>query len=132
MALDKKERAALIRKGNELFNNGEIDKATEIFVMTGYKDGIARVADHHYYDKKAPLIAFKFYKMASMQDKVDEIFARMVFALSKWVGEDKVKDDSLPPKEESQPIKISPKLKILAEEILRDNENKQQSEDPDK
>ncbi len=132
MAPDKKERVALIRKGNELFNKGEIDKATKIFVKTDYKDGLARIADHYFYDKKAPLTAFKFYKMANMHDKVDEIFARMIFALSKLVGEDKLKDGALPSKEEPEPIKISPKLKILAEEILRKDEKQQNSGNGDK
>ena len=125
MKLDNKERVALIRKGNELFNDGEIDKAVQIFIKTHYKDGLARAGDYYFYDKKSPLVAFKFYKMANMHDKVNEIFERMIFALSRWIGEDKVKDMPAPPGKEFIPVKISPKLKILAEEIIRDSENKQ-------
>ncbi len=122
MTKDKKERVALIRKGNELFNNGEIDKAIKIFLQTDYKDGLARVADFYYFDKKQPLMAFKFYKMANMHNKVNEIFERMIYALSKWIGDDKLKENAGQPEEESIQVKVSPKLKILAEEILRDNE----------
>ena len=125
MKLNDKERVALIRKGNELFNDGEIDKAVQIFIKTDYKDGLARAGDYYFYDKKSPLIAFKFYKMANMRDKVNEIFERMIFALSRWIGEDKVKDMPASPKKEFIPVKISPKLKILAEEIIRDSENRQ-------
>ena len=121
--MDKKERVALIRKGNELFNKGEIDKAIEIFLKTDYKDGLIRIGDFYFYDKKMPLIAFKFYKRANMKQKVNEIFERMIFALSKWIGEDKVVSTKAPsPK--LPPVKISPKLKILAEEILNKNKMK--------
>ncbi len=125
MKIDSRERAALIRKGNELFNGGEIDKAIKIFIQTDYKDGLARTGDYFFYEKKSPLMAFKFYKMANMHDKVNEIFERMIFALSRWIGEDKVKDMPAPSKNESIPVKISPKLKILAEEIIRDSEKRQ-------
>lgn len=125
MKLNDKERVALIRKGNELFNDGEIDKAIKIFLKTNYKDGLARIGDYYFYDKKSPLMAFKFYKMANMHNKVNEIFERMIFALSRWIGEDKVKDMPAPPEKEFIPVKISPKLKILAEEIIRDSESRQ-------
>ncbi|MDY6967487.1 MAG: hypothetical protein SVR08_02355 [Spirochaetota bacterium] len=121
--MDKKERIALIRKGNEFFNNGNIQKAIEIFVKTNYKDGLTRIADFYYYDKKMPLIAFKFYKMANIRDKVDEIFERMILALGEWIGEDKLKDDAIHQKKDYTPVKVSPKLKILAEEILMDNKD---------
>ena len=120
--MDIKERVALIRKGNEYFNKGEIDKAIKIFAKTDYKDGLARIGDLYYYDKKMPLIAFKFYKMANMQDKVNEIFQRMIFALGRWIGEDKIQDKAPCSKNNIPSLKVSPKLKILAEEILRREE----------
>ncbi len=112
--MEKKERATLIRKGNELFNNGEIEKATAIFVKTKYLDGITRVADHYFFDKKEPLTALKYYKAVNRQDKVNEIYERMLFALGKLLGKDNNRRVELPP------LKVSPKLKIYAEEILRD------------
>ena len=45
---------------------------------------------------------------------MDEIFERMVFALGKLMGNEES------PRVELPPLKVSPKLKILAEEILRD------------
>jgi hypothetical protein len=114
--MDSKERVELIRKGNELFNGGDIRQAAAIFVKTGYRDGITRVADHYFYDLRQPLVALKFYRMVNRQDKVREIFERMVFALGKLLGKE-------PPaqKVELPPLKVSPKLKILAEEILQRN-----------
>lgn len=117
--MDKKERAALIRKGNEHFNKGEIDAAIKIFIKTDYKDGLIRLGDHYYYEKKQPLLAFKFYKKANMHEKVNEIFTRMIYALSKWIGEDKLKEDFLA--KQNPAVQISPKLKKAAEEILKKN-----------
>ncbi len=112
------ERVRLIRKGNELFNSGNMNEAVKIFVQTGYRDGITRVADHYYFELKQPLIALKFYRMVKRQDRVDEIFERMKFALNKMLrGSD---EPETAPDEEID-VKIHPKLKILAEEILRDN-----------
>ena len=41
--MTEKERVALIRKGNELYNAGKIEEAIRIFTATGYKDGLTRV-----------------------------------------------------------------------------------------
>lgn len=120
--MDEKDRIKLIRYGNELFNRGDIDKATDIFVKTKYRDGLTRVADYYFFDKKLPLVALKYYKMVKRQDKVSEIYERMFFALGKMLG----KDTS--PKVELPPLKVSPKLKILAEEILREHESSKKSE----
>ena len=113
--MDKKQRIELIRLGNRLFNEGEIEKAIQIFEKTGYRDGLTRVADYYFYDKRQPLVALRYYRMVKRGDKVGEIYERMMFALGKLLG----KDTS--PKVELPPLKVSPKLKILAEEILRKN-----------
>ena len=119
------EKVALVRKGNEYFNNGNLEEAIKCFVKAGYRDGIMRVADFYYYDKKQPLIAFKFYKMINRKDRIDEIFARMMFAFSRLLKSDGegTKKNAVPEEgsEEEIEVKIHPKLKILAEEILRDN-----------
>jgi hypothetical protein len=115
--MDAKMRVELIRKGNELFNKGDIELAAKIFAQTGYRDGLTRVADHFFYDKRQPLFALKFYKMVNRQDKVQEIYERMIFALGRLMGKNKEQKVELPP------VKVSPKLKILAEEILRNEKN---------
>jgi hypothetical protein len=122
--MDKKERIELIRKGNMLFNEGEIEKASIIFRKTGYRDGLTRIGDYYFYEKKQPLIALKYYKMVNKTEKVNEIFERMVFALGKWIGEDKVKDSESSKKVKLPPLKVSPKLKILADEILQRGKEK--------
>jgi len=126
--MDSEEKVALVRKGNECFNKGDIAEAIKFFVKAGYKDGIMRVADHYYYDNKRPLIALKFYKMINRKDRIDEIHARMMFALGKWLkpSKDKAPDEKSDNYEgdenssvEDIEVKIHPKLRILAEEIIR-------------
>ena len=116
--MDQKERVELIRKGNEYFNKGEIDLAEKIFVKTDYKDGLTRIADYLFYEKKMPLIAVKYYQMVGRTDKINEIFNRMMYAFGRMIGKIPEPKVSLPP------LKVSPKLKIIAEEILRDAENR--------
>ncbi|HOO72430.1 MAG TPA: hypothetical protein PK926_11775 [Spirochaetota bacterium] len=115
--MDDTERVRLIRLGNELFNNKDIERALKIFVKTQYRDGITRIADYYFYDKKMPLVALRYYRMVKRQDKVNEIFERMVFALGRLLGK------NTGPKVELPPLKVSPKLKILAEEILEREKN---------
>jgi hypothetical protein len=119
------EKVVLARKGNEYFNAGNMTEAIKYFVKAGYRDGITRVADYYFFDKKQPLIALKFYKMVNRKDKVDEIFARMMFALNKMLRPSSKDDENAEPEKEPSTeeieVKIHPKLKILAEEILRDN-----------
>ncbi len=122
--MNDEEKVALSRKGNEFFNNGNMTEAIKYFVKAGYKDGIMRVADYYFYDKKQPLIALKFYKMINRKDRIDEINARMMFAFNKMLSSSK--DDAgsgaaaVESKEEIE-VKIHPKLRLLAEEIIRDN-----------
>ena len=52
-----------------------------------------------------------------MIEKVNEIFDRMIYALSQWIGEDKLKHDL--PAKKSPNLHVSPKLKKAAEEILK-------------
>jgi hypothetical protein len=115
--MDNKERVEIIRRGNEYFNSGDIPKAAALFIKTGYRDGLTRVADHYFFDQKQPLVALKYYKLVNRQDKVNEIFERMIFALGKLLGKQTT------PKVELPPLKVPPKLKILAEEIIRNNKS---------
>lgn len=131
--MDGKERTRLIRLGNECFNKGDYRQAATLFIKTQYRDGLTRIADQLFYDQRQPLLALKYYRMVNREDKVREIFERMAFALGRLMGREPAKkkegmQDSRGPaaaKEihvELPPLKVSPKLKILAEEILRDQE----------
>lgn len=86
--LTPKERLILIRKGNELFNGGEVEKAAKIFVATAYKDGLIRVGDYYYFDKKNPLKALEYYQEAQYEKRIKELFERIALILKKWLSED--------------------------------------------
>ncbi|MCX7679691.1 MAG: hypothetical protein N2316_10805 [Spirochaetes bacterium] len=116
--MDEKTRVELIRHANELFNKGEIEKAAAIYEKTAYRDGLTRVGDYYFFDKKQPLYALKYYRLSGRSDMVQNIYERMVYALSLWL---KAGDSTEIPKFEVKlpPLKVSPKLKMVAEEILR-------------
>lgn len=86
--LTPKERLLLIRKGNELFNGGDIEKAAKIFVATAYKDGLIRVGDYYYFDLKNPLKALQYYMEAQYEKRIREMFERIALVLKKWLSED--------------------------------------------
>lgn len=117
--MDSKKRAEMIRTGNTLFNEGKYTEAEKFFITSAYKDGLERIGDLLYYEKRQPLAAFKYYKMSGSTAKVNEIFERMIFAFRKLLSDGKQSDAETAPRIHLEPIKVSKKLKILAEEILR-------------
>ncbi len=86
--LTPKERILLIRKGNELLNDGDIDKAEKIFVTTAYKDGLIRIGDYYYFDKKNVFKALNLYFEAKYEKRIRELTERMALVLKKWLKDD--------------------------------------------
>ena len=84
-----KERVELIRKGNELFNQGRIDEAAKIFLQTNYIDGLVRVGDHYYYQEKKLLKAFVYYKKANYRKRLEELYEKMARVIRFLLEEDK-------------------------------------------
>jgi hypothetical protein len=124
--MDSKRRAELIREGNAAFNDADYTKAKKIFIETDYKDGLIRLGDYYMYEKRLPMLAFGYYKKAGYQQKIDEIFQRMMMALSEWLGKDKFKVSSsiqTQPQKELNPddFQVHPTLKAKALEILKKN-----------
>ncbi len=89
--MDNKERSSLIRRGNELFNQGDFKNALKIFLATHYQDGIVRVADHLYYEDENTIGAIKLYKKAGYQRKIDEFAEKAALTIQAWLAEDKEK-----------------------------------------
>ena len=85
-SLTSEQRAVLARKGNEFFNNGDIDHAKRIFLTIGYTDGIVRLGDY-YYNNNMPFEAFKMYKLAPAPEKVDFLVKKMALTIQKWIHE---------------------------------------------
>ena len=87
-SLSPRNRLILIRKGNELFNNGQIEKAARIFVTTAYKDGLIRVGDYYYFDMKDSLKALHYYMEAQYKKRIREVSERMAGVIKRWLTED--------------------------------------------
>ena len=94
--LTPKERLQLIRKGNEVFNNGDIEKAAKIYITTAYKDGLIRVGDYYYFDKKDVLKALHYYFEAKYEKRINEVSERIALVIKKWLS-DKPKEHSTKP-----------------------------------
>jgi hypothetical protein len=81
-----KTRSALIRKGNELLNQGKHDLALRIFLTAGYADGLVRLGE--VYEKQGNAIeAFRMYWLAKYRKKIDPTVEKMAGVLRRWLGE---------------------------------------------
>ncbi|MDR1932689.1 MAG: hypothetical protein LBQ57_07715 [Spirochaetales bacterium] len=89
--LDSKDRAALVRKGNEFFNNGNLAAARRVYITTGYGDGLIRMGDH-YYKQKEFLEAFHMYWLGKEKQKCDNLIERMVVVIREWLNEGVAKE----------------------------------------
>jgi hypothetical protein len=87
MKISEKDRVALIRKGNQLFNEGKIEMAGKIFKSINYIDGLIRIGDY-YYKKSQPLKALTYYKEANCKPRIEELSQKMFEVLKMWIKEE--------------------------------------------
>lgn len=87
-----KERVELIRKGNQLFNEGKIEEAAKIFLATDYKDGIVRVGDHYYFNEKKIFKAFFYYRKANYKKRLEVIYKLWASIIQFLLNEDKIEN----------------------------------------
>ena len=86
-------KAALNRKGNQLFNNGDIEGARRIFMTTGYSDGISRVGDY-YKSKNRILDALRMYWIAPDRTKSEALIEQLARIMQNLIHEEQeVKND---------------------------------------
>ena len=84
--INSSTKAALNRKGNVLFNNGDPEGARRIFLTTGYSDGITRVGD--YYKSKGQLLdALRMYWIAPDRTKADPIIQQLAGIIRHFIQE---------------------------------------------
>jgi hypothetical protein len=74
--VDGTQKAALNRKGNTLYNSGDIEGARRIFLTTGYTDGLSRIGDY-YKSNGRPLDALRMYWIAPDRRKADPIIMQL-------------------------------------------------------
>jgi hypothetical protein len=85
-SLDGNLKVSLNRKGNVLFNQGDIEGARRIFLTTGYSDGISRIGD--YYKSKGQLLdALKMYWIAPDHTKSEPIIIQLSEMLRNLINE---------------------------------------------
>lgn len=80
------QKVQLIRKGNELFSQGQLEPAKKIFVATRYSDGMIRLGDV-YARNKDYLSAFQMYKMAPAPDRAEAMVQKLTAVLKNWLKE---------------------------------------------
>jgi hypothetical protein len=81
------QKAELNRKGNQLFNNGNIEAAKRIFMTTGYSDGLSRVGDY-YKSQNRPLEALRMYWLAPDKTKAQPLIEQLAYLLQGLIAED--------------------------------------------
>jgi hypothetical protein len=81
------EKAALNRKGNMLFNSGDIEGARRIFMTTGYSDGISRVGDY-YKSMNRPIEALRMYWLAPDRTKCEPLIMRLSGIIQQLIEDD--------------------------------------------
>ena len=86
-AVGSADKAVLNRKGNILFNNGEVEQARRIFMTTGYSDGLIRTGDH-YSSKGLYMDALRMYWIAPDRNKAEPIIIRLSHIIQSLIKED--------------------------------------------
>jgi hypothetical protein len=85
--IDSATRVALIRRGNELFNNGRIEQAKRVFITVQYGDGLIRIGDH-YRKQNKPLEAFRMYWLSGDAKTYGPDLEKMAQIVQHWLRED--------------------------------------------
>ncbi|MCL2043518.1 MAG: hypothetical protein FWG89_05200 [Treponema sp.] len=84
--VDSSRKAALNRKGNILFNSGDIEGARRIFLTTGYSDGLSRVGD--YYKSQNRLVeALQMYWLAPARIKYEPLILQLAGIVQSLIHE---------------------------------------------
>jgi hypothetical protein len=87
-AIDSTQKAALNRKGNVLYNQGDIEGARRIFLTTGYSDGLVRIGDY-YRSKGKNLDALRMYWIAPDKNKSEAIIIELSALIRYLIQEEK-------------------------------------------
>ena len=92
--VESSRKAALNRKGNQLFNEGDIEGARRVFMTTGYSDGLARVGDF-YKSKDRLLEALKMYWIAPDRKKSGPLIEQLAGIMKNLLHEDEDEQENL-------------------------------------
>ena len=87
-ALNPAQKALLNRRGNEFFNEGNIEAAKRIFMTTGYSDGLSRVGDMYARENKH-LEALRMYWLARNRRKFEPLIENLRAVVSAVLANDR-------------------------------------------
>jgi hypothetical protein len=79
-------KTKLNRKGNELFNGGDVESARRIFQTTGYSDGLIRVGDRYLSDSR-PIDALKMYRLAHDEKRSERLISSAALVIQHLLNE---------------------------------------------
>ena len=86
-AISSEQKVALNRKGNKLYNSGDIEGAKRIFLTTGYSDGLVRIGDY-YKSKGKSLDALRMYWIAPDKVKSEAIIVELSALIKNLIHEE--------------------------------------------
>jgi hypothetical protein len=89
--VESSQKAILNRKGNQMFNEGNVDGAKKVFLTTKYSDGLSRVGDY-FKSQSRPLEALQMYWLAPDRTKSEPIIEQVAALLQGLIKEDEGKD----------------------------------------
>jgi len=84
--LSSEQKAQLNRRGNTIFNAGDVETARRIFQTTGYSDGLMRVGES-YMSSGQPIDALKMFKLSHDQVRSAELVEKAALAIRKMLSE---------------------------------------------
>ena len=86
-AVSSSDRAALVRRGNEFFNQKRYEVARRIFLTVRYSDGLIRLGNH-YMESGQPLEAFRMFWIARDRRRIEEMTEQMALVIRGWLLDD--------------------------------------------
>lgn len=85
--VSKEQKAQLLRKGNELFNQGRYDMAERIFLTLHYTDGLTRLGDLFYKRGDFPRAA-RLFQQAPDPRRLELVCRQMAGVVRLWLTEE--------------------------------------------
>ena len=89
--VESDNKVKLNRRGNELFNSGDVEAARRIYQTTGYSDGLIRVGDK-YLSQSRPIEALKMYRLARADQKSEALIATAALVVHNALSENGEED----------------------------------------
>ncbi len=85
--IDPETKTALIRKGNEHFNRGDLDLAERIFLTVRYSDGLKRLAEYHFRRLKNVKKALDLYRQAGGREE-EAMYELIAMGIKRLLADD--------------------------------------------